>query len=322
MILAGDIGGTHTRLALFDRKKSDSVFSHLQIFQSQRYPNLESILQEYLKKCALKTIDVGCFAVAGPVIEGRCHVTNLPWVVDAKKIEKELSISNVLILNDLEANAYAIEILPQQSFSELFPGKKRGGNRAVISPGTGLGEAALYWDGKAYHPFACEGGHVDFAPRSEMQVELYRFLLKEYEYVSYERVISGPGLYNIYRFFVEKMHRREEVFLKGALDRSVIISEKGVGKESQLCQEVLDLFVTILAQEISNCALKFMAYGGVYLGGGIVPKILPKFQEPFFLESFLNKADFRSLLEQIPIYAILDDKAALHGAAFRAMREI
>lgn len=320
MILAGDIGGTKTNLALFDPDGENYTFKHLKTYHSQEYANLRTIVKNYIESSPVEEITMACFAIAGPVSEGVCRATNLPWVVDAKVIAKECSIPKVFLINDLEANAYAIDILPKEQLQTLHPGKEGvRGNRCVVSPGTGLGEAGLYWDGQKYHPFACEGGHAEFGPRDELQIDLCRYLYQRFGHASYERILSGPGILNLYQFFVVSKSRSEPQWLTEEMrekDPSAVITENALNKKSELCVDVLNLFVSILGSESGNCALKFMALGGVYLGGGgIPPKIISKLHEPFFFEGFVDKGRFREMLSNIPIHIILDDKAALRGSA-------
>ncbi|MFZ0566021.1 MAG: glucokinase [Chlamydiales bacterium] len=320
MIIAGDIGGTKTNLALFDEGGN---YKHLVTFKSQQYSSLRSILQEFLTPL-LNEHDPShfkgaCFAIAGPVQNGVCQATNLPWVVDAAELSKALNIPNTFLINDLEANAFAIDMLSSENLYEIAAGQgKCIGNRTVISPGTGLGEAGLYWDGKFHHPFASEGGHCEFGPRDELQIDLCRYLYQRFNHASYERILSGPGLFHIYEFFREVLKREEPSWLAEEIkkdDPSKVITTYALNEKSSLCKEALTLFVSILGSEASNCALKFMALGGVYLGGGIPPKILPMLKTAAFLEGFADKGRFRSLLEEIPIRVILDDKASLKGAA-------
>lgn len=320
MIIAGDIGGTKTNLALFEEEEGNYDFSHLQTFPSQSYPNLKTIVKEFIQACkSPSTSQTACFAIAGPVVNGVCKTTNLPWVVDTAELSKALNIPHVFLINDLEANAYAIEILPKEKLLTLYPGKgSKIGNRAVVSPGTGLGEAGLYWDGKRHRPFACEGGHCEFGPRDELQIDLCRFLYQKFGHASYERVLSGPGLHNIYLFYEEVMGRHEPDWLATEIqkeDPSKVITQNALNQKSELCMDALNLFVSILGSEAGNCVLKFMATGGIYLGGGIPPKILPALQEKLFFEGFVDKGRFRPLLEEVPVHVILDDKASLKGAA-------
>lgn len=322
MRIAGDIGGTKTNLALFQKEGEEILY--FSSFPSKEYSNLTDILLEFYNKVLSKDeralILSATFAIAGPVQEGVCRATNLPWVVEVKELEQKLGIKDVYLINDLEANAYALEILSPKDLQMVHPGNSgASGNRAVISPGTGLGEAGVYFDGKGYHPFACEGGHTDFGPIDHMQLDLCRYLFDQFGHASYERLLSGPGLYNIYLFLRDVVKMEEPYWLKERMlgqDSSQVISEEGLKKSCALCMCALDLFVSILAAEASNCVLKFMATGGLYIGGGIAPKILPKFKEATFLEAFLNKGRFRDLLQRVPIFVILNDKASLMGAAY------
>lgn len=320
MLIAGDIGGTKTNLALFDEKEGSYAFSHLMKFPSQKYSDLKTIVLEFMQSCKnVGEISVACFAIAGPVKDGICKATNLPWIVDAHELAKALNIPKVYLINDLEANAHALDILSEDNLFELYPGKgARVGNRAVVSPGTGLGEAGIFWDGKKHHPFACEGGHCEFGPRNELQIDFCRYIYKRYGHASYERALSGPGLRYIYEFFRDEMSLGEPAWLTEELkedDPSKVITQNALNEKSEVCNTALNFFVSILGAECSNCVLKFMAFGGVYLGGGIPPKILPKLKEPVFYEGFVDKGRFRALLEEVPIRVILDDKASLKGAA-------
>jgi glucokinase len=318
MILAGDIGGTKTHLAIFQ----DHNLMFQKSFPSQHYTNLETLITEFLKGYQAAFIERACFAIAGPVIDGVCHTTNLPWIVEGDALAKTLQISQVTLLNDLEANAWAIAILPSAAFHTLHSGSgKKKGNRAIISPGTGLGEAGLYWDGKHHTPFAGEGGHCEFAPRNSLQMDLCRFLWQSFGHASYERILSGPGLHNIYLFFKKEIGRSEPDWLRDEMaqnDPAAVITRHALNQTAELCVDTLNLFLSILGAEAGNLALKFMATGGVYLGGGIPPKILPLLKEPLFLTNFFDKGRFQSLLTTIPVHVILDDTACLKGAAYCA----
>lgn len=314
MLIAGDSGGTKTHLALFAEEGKDYTISHLKTFPSSHYPSLQPLVEEYLATLPADTaISTLVLAAAGPIESGILRATNLPWVEDAFGLGKALKISQVHFLNDLEAAAYALEILPQESLCTLCEGRKVGGNRVVVSPGTGLGQAGLFFDGERYHPFASEGGHSDFAPVDEREIALCRYLLKRFGHASYERILSGPGLRNVYDFLVDVEKRAPCNF--GKEDPSRRISELALGNQDATCKEALEIFARILAQEAGNCALKFMAHGGVYLGGGIPPKILPFLQTPDFLQAFRAKGRFAKLLEEIPLHVILDEKGTLKGAA-------
>lgn len=311
MILAGDIGGTNTRLALFEQGK---IAGPEKKYPSRSYQGLEEIVREFLGG---KKVSRACFGVAGPVREGVCKATNLPWVVDAAQMSRSLQIPSVHLLNDLEANAYGIKVLKPEELALLHEGKKQKGNQALISAGTGLGEAGLYWDGEKHHPFACEGGHSDFAPRNALEIELFVYLKKKYPHVSYERVVSGPGLYEIYRFLIEtgreKTSSQVEAEMKKG-DPAAVVSEWGRLNKDLGCVHALDWFISLYGAEAGNLALKFLALGGVYIGGGIAPHILEKMKRGF-ATAFADKGRFKPLLETIPIWVVLNDNAALLGAA-------
>lgn len=317
MILAGDIGGTHTRLALAAAEGGRLRLVADATLASQEHESLEAALEAFLASHRLP-VERACFGVAGPVSHGRCEATNLPWVVDAGQVAARLG-AEVRLINDLEANAYGIAALEPADFAVLNPGAPDAlGNLAIIAAGTGLGEAGLAWDGAQHHPFATEGGHADFAPRSALEMELLRYLLDRFDHVSYERVVSGPGLLNIYRFLRDTGRGEEPAWLAQALrqqDPSAVIAEAAQAGKSALCVEALDLFVAVYGAEAGNLALKVLATGGVYLGGGIAPKILSTLKEPTFLEAFAAKGRMRPLLEAMPVRVILNDLAALLGAA-------
>jgi glucokinase len=259
-----------------------------------------------------------CFGVAGPVRDGVCKTTNLPWVIDANQLSKALQIPDIYLLNDLEANAYGIKMLKPEELYLLHRGKEQRGNQALIAAGTGLGEAGLYWNGKKHCPFACEGGHSDFAPRNAIEIELLNYLMKRTPHVSYERVISGPGIYSIYQFLVESGKEETAPQVKQAMEKKdppAVISEWGLANKDPACSSALDWFISLYGAEAGNLALKFFALGGVFVGGGIAPYILEKMKHGSFVSSFVDKGRFRSLLESIPIWIILNDQAALLGAA-------
>jgi glucokinase len=321
MILAGDTGGTSTRLGLFEIRGGALKVRASAVFPSRDHASLDEIVSKFAA-AALEPIGHACFGVPGPVERGRVVTTNLPWVVEAKALETVLDGAAVWLINDLEANAYGIEALDPGDLARIAPGRPRPeGNAAVISAGTGLGEAGLAWDGRRHHPFATEGGHADFAPVDGLQIELLRFLMKEFGHVSVERVCSGPGLHNIYRFLRDTDRAEEPPWLREAIeghDPAAVISETALAGRSELCVRALDLMVSIYGAEAANLALKIMARGGVYLGGGIPPRILPRLRAPIFLEAFLAKGRLRPLLEEMPIRVILNDQAALLGAAWCA----
>jgi glucokinase len=316
MILAGDIGGTKVRLALFEEKGTS--FTDEEKFASKEFPDFASLLKNFLSQKGRKKISSASFGVAGPVHDGVCQATNLPWVISAKTLERELQIPEVYLINDLEANAWGLRCLSDEEFFTVNTGEQMKGNQALISAGTGLGEAGLYWDGKSHHPFACEGGHCDFAPIDEEQIELLRYLKLQYKHISYERILSGSGLYLLYRFLIDTK-RESEIFcvssLFGQKEPQRIITENAASGQCPACIRACRLFTSIYGSETGNSALKFLAVGGVFIGGGIAPHLLEFFKEGKFVQSFSDKGRFSSLLMKIPIKIVLNEKTALIGAA-------
>jgi glucokinase len=317
MILAGDVGGTNTRLAFFESQGGRPVPTVIEVFPSNEYAGLEEILPKFLARHA-DPVEAAAFGIAGPVRNGRCKTPNLPWVVDARTLAAALGLERVELVNDLEANAHGISVLIEKDFAVLNPADgDAAGNRVLISAGTGLGEAGLICGSGGYEPFASEGGHADFAPRNETEIELLRYLLTKFDHVSYERVLSGPGLRNVYAFFRDTGRASEPAWLAQEMeqnDPARLITEHALNATSPLCVLALEQFVSIYGAEAGNLALKAMATGGVYIGGGIAPKILPKLREPGFLEAFSAKGRLSKLLGAIPVRVILNDKTALLGA--------
>ena len=250
---------------------------------------------------------------------GRVNATNLPWQIDAARLAAELRVDRAILINDLEANAYGIALLGDSDLAVLQAGSADAeGNAAVISAGTGLGEAGMLWNGERYRPFACEGGHADFAPRNALEAELLAFLLDEFGHASWERVLSGPGLHNLYRCLVRKRPGKASVEVARQIeqgDAAAAISRAAHAKACPVCVEALGLFVSLYGAEAGNLALKLMATGGVYLGGGIAPKNLAAFTQGDFLTAFAAKGRMKSMLEAIPVRVILSEKTALLGAA-------
>jgi glucokinase len=323
MILAGDIGGTSARLAYFEQK--DGKLSPLveEVKHSHEYPSLQAAVLEFKRKYNYR-VACACFGVAGPVHNRHIEAPNLPWIIDAAVLERELGIETVYLINDLEANAHGLSELHEHDFAVLASGSAGAkGNAAVISAGTGLGQAGLYWDGTQYHVFAAEGGHSDFAPADELQVELWLYLRKKFGgHVSWERVLSGPGQHNIYEFLRDTGKGTEEPWLTEELktgDASAVISRNGLSGKSSLCEHAVNLFVEIYGAAAGNLALQYLATGGVFMGGGIAPKILSKLKETRFIHAFCDKGRLHSLLEEIPVRVILNDKTALLGAGHVAM---
>lgn len=327
-VLAGDIGGTKTILALFTGEKEGMRLIREAVYPSPLYRDLEAVLKEFLQGNEIPPRRA-CFGVAGPVLQGRSETTNLPWIVDAGEISRLFAIPSVALLNDLEATAYGVLALTEEDCFILNKGKPEAspsetgarGNKAVISAGTGLGEVILFWNGSAYQPSASEGGHSDFAPRAPLQVALLEFLWREYPSVSYERILSGPGLFNIYRFLMESGHGEEPSWLAERLageDPAAVISEVALRGVDDLCVKALDFFVSVYGAEAGNLALKALATGGIYLGGGIAPKILEKLRDGTFMRAFVDKGRFCDLMRWTPVRVILNEKVPLLGAAHYA----
>jgi glucokinase len=317
LILAGDIGGTFTRLAYFDTACGMSAPLAEGRFPSREAGSLEEIVGRFAGEHGLAA-ERACFGIAGPIREGRVRTPNLPWSVDAAKLARTLGIPEVLLINDLEANAHGIDLLGPEDFAVLNQGvPDPAGVIAVVSAGTGLGEVVAYWNGTAHHPIPSEGGHADFAPRTELEAELLLYLRAAHGRVSIERVVSGPGLRNIYRFLRDIRHIPEtpavaEEMRRG--DPSAAITRAALAGECHLCGQVLDLFVSLYGAEAGNVALRSLATGGVYLGGGIAPKIIERLKGPGFMLAFTAKGRLSPLLETIPVRVILNDRTALLGA--------
>lgn len=326
MILAGDIGGTKTTLALFQESDGDLQARHEATFPSRDRQSFEEIVAEFLGPTREHSLRSVCLGVAGPVIDGRCEATNLPWILDERALARLTGAPRVKLLNDLEAAAYGMLHLRSHDLHVLHPGRqpRRPGNIAVIAAGTGLGEAMLYWDGVHHHPVATEGGHADFAPRTNQEAELLHYLRARFgDHISYERVLSGPGLQNIYAFLRDTGYAREPPWLAAKLasgDPSAAITEVGLAGADALCVGTLDLFTSIYGAEAGNLALKCLAVGGMFVGGGIAPKVLPALQQGNFMRGFLSKGRLSDLMERIEISVALNPQTALIGAARYALR--
>lgn len=322
LVIGGDIGGTKTRLCLFEASGETLEVRAERTFQSIGYPALDDIVRDFLALTGARA-ELACFGIAGPVAGRTARTTNLAWRIDADAIERTFGFRRVRLINDLEAIAWGIGDLGADDVCELQPGAPGAvGNRAVIAAGTGLGEAGSFWDGRRHRPWATEGGHACFAPRDELEIELLRFLARRFPRVSWERVVSGRGLVNIYDFLLEHRGARSEPWLAeemAAGDPAAAISQAARAGRNELCAEAVGLFVSLYGAEAGNLALKVLAKGGVYLGGGIAPKLLEELKKPAFLESFLAKGRMRPLLEAMPVRVILDDRAALAGTARAAL---
>lgn len=320
MILAGDIGGTKTNLALFDIQENRLLMQVQKQFSSKEFSSLSDVVSAFKEETSLVNIDAACFGIAGPVIEGRCRTTNLPWDITTEALQLHLGIEKVHLMNDLEATAYGMLYLPEDEFVDLNPkGRAVEGNRAVIAAGTGLGEAMLYYDGHTYHPIGSEGGHCDFAPVTGQQDTLLTWMRDRYPgHVSYERILSGPGIYALYEFLHEGGFAPQPAFMMQipeGKDRSVMVSECALKEHDPLCMEALRLFCEIYGAEAGNLALKSMSLGGVYIGGGIAPKILQVMTNHHFMNGFVSKGRFEEMLRGIQVKISLNPETALLGAA-------
>jgi len=323
MILAGDIGGTNARLAYFQPQNGNFKLISERVFPSREYSELGEIVAKFLQGSSTRP-EVACFGIAGPVRNGRVETSNLPWVIEQSSLARQMQLPATLLINDLEASAWAIGALAKQDLICLNDVANASGNQAVIAPGTGLGEAGLFWNGREHQVFACEGGHTDFGPQGNLQVDLLQFLAQRYEHVSYERVLSGPGLVNVYEFLRSQGGGDEPPEFAGQLaqgDAAAVISKAALSGSNRLAEQALDLWISVYGAEAGNLALKTMATGGVFLTGGISPKILSKLTGPLFMRAFLGKGRLRSLLENMPVHVIMNDKAGLLGAARCAAAE-
>jgi glucokinase len=326
MILAGDIGGTKTVLALYDETGAALRQMREATFPSRGHATFQEILDKFLHGETHK-LGAGCFGVAGPVIEGQVRTTNLPWLLDEIELARSIGAPRVKLLNDLESAAYGMLFLKPEELTPLNPraNPRRKGTIAVLAAGTGLGEAILYWDGERYHPIATEGGHTDFAPTNEQEIELLRYLRPKFGgHVSYERILSGPGFYNVFCYLRDSKTHPESPALKAKLaeggDPSVAVTQLGLAGGDPLCVATLDLFCSLYGAEAGNLSLKCLAVGGVFIGGGIAPKMMSAMQKGPFLQAFLDKGRFRSLLEGLPVEVALNPRAPLIGAANYAAR--
>ncbi len=327
MILVGDVGGTKAVLALYLQEPGELKCVQKQTYVCAEYQSFEQVLAEFLGQTAYPAIASACLGVAGPIVNGDCYLTNLGWTITQRELSKILETPNTCLINDLEAAAWGVLSLSDDAFFELNPDSQQmSGHIAVLAAGTGLGEAIMCWDGETHHPIATEGGHTDFAPSNEQEIELLKFLWKRYpDHVSYERLVSGEGLHNIYQFLkqsgVEPSAEIERV-LKATDDAPSVIGEAGVSARDRLCQQALELFCRIYGNEAGNLALKCLPYGGVYLAGGIAPKILPLLQQGCFLEGFLAKGRYHQILQKMSVKVCLNPEVGLLGAFQKALAQI
>jgi len=321
IILAGDIGATKTHLALYRAGDGGLTRVHDRIYRTQDFPTLEAVLSDFLKQ--QEQVTVACLGVPGPVMGGLAHPTNIAWEIREQSLSTALHGASTRLVNDLAATAYGMLHLEPSDVVELHKGEDlhQVANIAVIAAGTGLGEAGLIAEGTRWSAIASEGGHSDFAPRGAEQVALLQFLEREFGHASYERAVSGPGLHNLYRFLLEYLPEPEPEWLKTRMatgDASAVLSEVALAGQDPRCVQALELFTDIYGAEAANLALKFLAFGGVYIGGGIAPKILPFLQRGGFMRSFLNKGRLTATLERMPVRISLNEETAMLGAAHLA----
>ena len=319
MILAGEIGATRTRLAAFDTEGNKLQLVVEKTYMSQEHGGLAEIITGFIKTEGIP-VHSACFGVAGPVTAGRSKISNLPWTIDRRELASQLKLDSVGLINDLEAYAYGIDALESKDFITLSEGAEDAeGNRAVISARTGLGVAGLYWDGFRHHPFACEGGHADFAPRNKLDMELLTYLQGKHGRVSCERILSGPGIKNIYDFLRDTKKSDEPKELREQMsqapDPPALISKLAAEGKTPICDQTMSLFVTIYGAETGNCALHFMSTGGIFIGGSIAAKNINKMKDPAFMKSFLDKGRMTPLLKQMPVKIVLNDDSGIIGAA-------
>jgi glucokinase len=322
VILAGDVGGTKCNLALFSEKNARLTTVFTQRFASKEFASFDLIVKEFSRQAAShlssdRVVSAG-FGVAGPVIDNHVRATNLPWVVDARTLENELEVDKIVLMNDLGATGHSIEHLPLGEFTVLNPGKPEpGGTRALLAAGTGLGQSILVWDGGRYRIVPSEGGHSDFAPHTDQQIDLLRFMRRRYPQVSWELILSGRGFRTIHEFLAPQI--KHASFEDPDADPAPEITQLGLAKSCPICVETLDLWTSIYGAEAGNLALKVLALGGVYVAGGIAVKIIEKIKDGKFFNAFRDKWKFESLLDNIPVSVILNESAPLLGAAYEAL---
>jgi len=318
MILAGDVGGTKVDLGLYDFTDGKLKPTRDKVFKAKDYPGLEVIVKEFL---GADKVTAACFGVPGPVRDGRLRLTNLPWTLDSRELSAGLDIQHVFLINDLEANGYGVaELAPDQIYTLAEGDPSQIGNRALIAAGTGLGEGLLIWNGHKHVPYPSEGGHTDYAPRNEDEIDLLRFLKEKYNgRVSFERVVAGMGLTSIYEFLREVRGMEEPPWLAKKIvevgDPNAVITEMALTATSEICEKALDMFVSAYGAEAGNLALKVLSVGGLYVGGGIAPRIIEKLKDGTFMKAFTDKGRLSQLLINMPVRIILEPRAAQLGAA-------
>ncbi|MFQ5465892.1 MAG: glucokinase [Thermodesulfobacteriota bacterium] len=327
LILAGDIGGTKTYIGLFRRRGAELDTLRQAKVSNADYGGVGEIISAFLKEGESARVEGACFGIACPVVGGRCTLTNLNWVVDGEAIKRGFAFRRFGLINDLAAMAWGVDLIPEESLHTLSGGVEATGNRALLAAGTGLGQAHLFWDGARHLPAASEGGHGDFAPRDDLEIELLRFLMKKFGHVSYERILSGPGLENVYEFVRSRSgHAVPERLEAGFASRGAasVIAEEAIEGTDEDCRAALDIFISVYGAEAGNMALRGLAMGGLYVGGGIAPRIIKALdgeegEGGRFISSFLDKGRFREFLRKVPVRVIMKDNAALLGAASAAV---
>jgi glucokinase len=322
VILAGDVGGTKCNIALFAEKNGKLHVVFKQRFASKDFARFDLIIKEFTRQAAPHLTDekvrAAGFGVAGPVINNRIHATNLPWVIEADSLSKELEVKTIALMNDLGATGHSLDHLPAEDFVVLNQGTPvEGATRALLGAGTGLGQSILFWDGDRYRVVPSEGGHSDFAPHTDEQIELLKFMRKRYPQVSWELILSGRGFRTIHEFLSSTV--KHPIFDDPDADPAPFITKAGLSKECPVCVQTLDLWTAIYGAEAGNLALKVLALGGVYVAGGIAIKILPKMQDGTFFKAFRDKWHFGEMLNNIPVSVVLNESAPLIGAAYEAL---
>jgi glucokinase len=321
VILAGDVGGTKCNLALFAEKNGKLEFVFRERFASKEFAQFDLIIREFSRRAApylgQEKIRAAGFGVAGPVIDNRIHATNLPWIVDAETLAQEVGVKSIVLVNDLGATGHSLQHLPPEDFCVLNEGSAvPGASRALLAAGTGLGEGILFWDGSRYKVVPSEGGHSDYSPRSDQQIELLKFMRHRYPQVSWELILSGRGFRTLHEFIAPSV--KHPVFEDPDADPAPFITQSGLDRSCPVCVETLDLWTSIYGAEAGNLALKVLALGGVYVAGGIAVKILPKMKDGTFFNSFKDKWHFEQMLMDVPVSIVLNESAPLIGAAYEA----
>lgn len=320
MILAGDLGGTKSNLGLFDVRNGKLERVAFKRYASRDHAGLEEIAKDFLNGHHAD-VTAASFGIAGPVVENRVHATNIPWIVDGAKIAQQFHLNHVRLLNDLEATAYGIEVLDAAEIETIYPGiATSSATRVVLSAGTGLGEGVLFWDGKRYLPMSTEAGHTDFAPNTDQQADLWKFLRKRCEFVSTEKILSGGGFLHVHEFLDPAV--RHPGFDGGAIDPAPEITERGLDGSCPVCVATLNLWVDIYGGEAGNLALRTVARGGIYIAGGIALKLLPKLREGRFAAAVRHKEKLGDFLGGIPIHVVLNEECPLIGAAYVAWKNL